>query len=97
MARLATSNPILLTPRTARRRLRKIEYRIIDRVLTITTDNASNNDTLSEGSPRDDEARPKKREYRPVVDTSLKHLRKRGIIYTLAKVCGLAIGVNASP
>jgi hypothetical protein len=197
MARLATPNPTLLTPRTARRCLRKIvqedqhrilsdlplnaklsialdcwtspfqqafmaitgyfldqnwkyreillgfkplhgkhsgvnlgqvlfeclqEHRIIDRVLAITTDNASNNDTLVGSMQTSMQAldlpnhipmvripclahviqlslkdllaimklNPKNdsidRQWSAEQDTSLKHLRKRGVIYTLAKV-----------
>lgn len=197
MARLATSNPTLLTPRTARRRLRKIvqedqhrilsglppdaklsialdcwtspfqqafmaitgyfldqnwkyreillgfeplhgkhsgvnlsqvlfeclqEHRILDRVLAVTTDNASNNDTLVGSMQMSMQAldlpnhipivripclahviqlslkdllavmklNPKNdsidRQWSAEQDTSLKHLRKQGIIYTLAKV-----------
>lgn len=197
MARLATSSPTLLTPRTARRRLRKIvredqhrilsnlpldaklsialdcwtspfqqafmaitgyfldqnwkyreillgfeplhgkhsgvnlsqvlfeclqEHRIMDRVLAVTTDNASNNDTLVGSMQTSMQAlelpnhipivripclahviqlslkgllammklTPKNdgidRQWSAEQDTSLKHLRKRGIIYTLAKV-----------
>jgi hypothetical protein len=197
MARLATSNPTLLTPRTARRRLRKIvqedqhrilsdlpqnaklsialdcwtspfqqafmaitgyfldqdwkyreillgfeplhgkhsgvnlsqvlfdclqEHQIIDRVLAVTTDNASNNDTLVGSIQTSMQAldlpnhipivripclahviqlslkdlltmmklNPKNesidRQWSAEQDMSLKHLRKRGNIYTLAKV-----------
>lgn len=202
MAWLASSNPTLLTPRTARRRLRKIvqedqhrilsdlppnaklsialhrwtspfqqaftaitgyfldqnwkyreillgfeplhgkhsgvnlgqvlfeclqEHRIIDRVLAITTDNASNNDTLVGSMQTSMQAldlpnhipmiripclahviqlslkdllammnlNPKNdsidRQWSAEQDTSLKHLRKRGIIYTLAKVRRISI------
>lgn len=98
------------------------EHRIIDRVLAITTDNASNNDTLVSNMQTSMQALDLP-DYIPIVripclahviqlslkdllammkldpknesidrqwsvkqDTSLKHLRKRGIIYTLTKV-----------
>ena len=98
------------------------EHRIIDRVLAITTDNASNNDTLVGSMQMSMQAldlpshipivripclahiiqlslkdlltiiklNPKNdsidRQWSAEQDTSLQHLRKRGIICTLAKV-----------
>jgi hypothetical protein len=99
------------------------EHQIIDRVLAITTDNASNNNALV-GSMQESMKALNLADHTPIVripclahviqlslkgllammkldpkndlldrqwsaeqDSSLRHLQKRGIIYTLAKVC----------